>query len=185
MVPATRAAASQRPRARGGGRPGAMRECLARYGNLVWSIARRFDPSDAEDAVQEIFLDLWKSAGRFDPRSARDHVHRDDRAAPVDRSPADARPPPGDGPGRRGRARGGRGRRRPRPLPRAEAVQAAPRSTAAPGAAPSARALDVPGMSHGEIAERTGMPLGTVKAHARRGLISIRAALLGVQEGEP
>src|SRR5436190_14026687 len=44
----------------------AVRECLARYGGLVWSIARRFEPSDAEDAVQEIFLDLWKSAARFD-----------------------------------------------------------------------------------------------------------------------
>jgi RNA polymerase sigma-70 factor (ECF subfamily) len=41
------------------------------------------------------------------------------------------------------------------------------------------------GMSHGEIAAHTGMPLGTVKAHVRRGLISIRNALLGVQPGEP
>ena len=38
------------------------------------------------------------------------------------------------------------------------------------------------GLSHGEIAAQTGMPLGTVKAHARRGLLSIRAALLGVQQ---
>ncbi|MCX5742290.1 MAG: DUF742 domain-containing protein, partial [Proteobacteria bacterium] len=40
--------------------------------------------------------------------------------------------------------------------------------------------LSTHGMSHGEIAASTGMPLGTVKAHARRGLLSIRAALLGV-----
>jgi len=40
------------------------------------------------------------------------------------------------------------------------------------------------GLSHGEIAQQTGMPLGTVKAHARRGLMSIRAALLGVQGEE-
>ena len=40
------------------------------------------------------------------------------------------------------------------------------------------------GMSHNEIAAQTGMPLGTVKAHARRGLMSIRAALLGVQSEE-
>jgi len=39
-------------------------------------------------------------------------------------------------------------------------------------------------MSHNEIAAQTGMPLGTVKAHARRGLMSIRAALLGVQSEE-
>src|SRR4029079_2303035 len=51
-----------------GGDPGAVRDCLARYGSLVWSIARRFEGNDAEDAVQEIFLDLWKSAPRFDPQ---------------------------------------------------------------------------------------------------------------------
>src|SRR3954470_14464574 len=48
----------------------AVRECLARYGGLVWSIARRFEAADAEDAVQEIFLDLWKSAARFDRQIA-------------------------------------------------------------------------------------------------------------------
>src|SRR5687768_17786487 len=48
----------------------AGREVLARYGGLVWSIARRFEAGDAEDAVQEIFLDLWKSAARFDPAIA-------------------------------------------------------------------------------------------------------------------
>src|SRR5262245_66294972 len=48
----------------------AVRECIARYGGLVWSIARRFELADAEDAVQEIFLDLWKSAARFDPNIA-------------------------------------------------------------------------------------------------------------------
>jgi len=40
-------------------------------------------------------------------------------------------------------------------------------------------------MSHGEISAQTGMPLGTVKAHVRRGLMMIRAALLGVQEELP
>ena len=50
----------------GAGDAGAVREVLSRYGGLVWSIAKRFEPSEAEDAVQEIFLDLWKSAGRYD-----------------------------------------------------------------------------------------------------------------------
>ena len=45
----------------------AIDECLDRYGGLVWSLARRLSPTtaDAEDAVQEIFIDLWRSAGRY------------------------------------------------------------------------------------------------------------------------
>jgi RNA polymerase sigma-70 factor (ECF subfamily) len=54
----------------------AVRECLARYGNLVWSLARRFEPTEAEDAVQEVFLDLWKSAPRFDPQIASEQIGR-------------------------------------------------------------------------------------------------------------
>ncbi len=41
------------------------------------------------------------------------------------------------------------------------------------------------GLTHDESARRTGWPLGTVKAHARRGLLRIRQRLLGesVDEG--
>jgi len=42
-----------------------MDRCLDRYGGLVWSLCRRFDPSYAEDAAQEIFIDLWRNAGRY------------------------------------------------------------------------------------------------------------------------
>ena len=44
------------------------------------------------------------------------------------------------------------------------------------------RVLDlsiVQGMSHGEIARRIGIPLGTVKTLVRRGLIKVRQALGG------
>lgn len=46
----------------------AVNECLDRYGNLVWSLARRYlrNAADAEDAVQDIFIDIWSSAGRYD-----------------------------------------------------------------------------------------------------------------------
>ena len=33
--------------------------------------------------------------------------------------------------------------------------------------------------SHGDIATRTGLPLGTVKSHIRRGMDALRAALGG------
>lgn len=43
----------------------AVDEFLERYGGLVWSLAVRLARADAEDAVQEIFIDLWRNAGRF------------------------------------------------------------------------------------------------------------------------
>src|ERR1022692_2431027 len=50
------------------GNQDAIRACIERYGALVWGIARRFfgASADAEDAVQDAFLDLWRSAGRYD-----------------------------------------------------------------------------------------------------------------------
>ena len=47
----------------------AVDECLARYGDLVWSIARRLSKTsaDAEDATQEIFLEIWKNAPKYNP----------------------------------------------------------------------------------------------------------------------
>ena len=160
----------------------AIRECLARYGALVWSIARRFEMGDAEDAVQEIFLDLWKSAARFDPQIASEatFVAMIARRRLIDRQRMRRRRPPTE------------------QLPELPELSAdavgADRSVEAQKAAramnqlrPEQRHVLVlsacHGMSHGEIAAQTGMPLGTVKAHVRRGLQSIRAALLGVQEG--
>ena len=54
------------------GDPLAVQECLDAYGGLVWSLARRMFQSrdDAEDAVQEIFVDIWRNADRFDPAQA-------------------------------------------------------------------------------------------------------------------
>ena len=46
----------------------AVQECLDTYGGLIWSLARRMlpDVNEAEDAVQEIFIEIWKTAERFD-----------------------------------------------------------------------------------------------------------------------
>ena len=50
----------------------AVAACLDRYANLVWSLARRFtsNHTEAEDAVQEIFIALWSNAGRYDSSKA-------------------------------------------------------------------------------------------------------------------
>jgi RNA polymerase sigma-70 factor (ECF subfamily) len=47
----------------------AITELFDRYSRLVWWLARRsaVNASDAEDAVQDVFVLLWKYAGQFDP----------------------------------------------------------------------------------------------------------------------
>ncbi len=164
-----------------GGDRAAVAECIDRHGGLVWSIARRLciDRSEAEDAVQEIFIDLWSSAGRFDPSRSSEaaFVAMIARRRLIDR--------------RR------KGRRRPGAMPLPDAL-------ACPGEGPERRVDDVDeagrasialaslgddqrrvllraiydGKTYAEIAEETGLPLGTVKTHARRGLIRLREALV-------
>lgn len=161
-----------------------MRECLARYGALVWSLARRHTAStaEAEDASQEIFVDLWRSAGRYDAQVASEAAFI---AVIARRRLIDAR---------RKSAR-----RFEAPADVVDTRDERPDPELCTEAALAAKALEqirpeqrevlllatCQGLSHDEIAKETGMPLGTVKAHARRGLSRIRAALLGVQdEGE-
>ena len=167
-----------------GGDAGAVRECLVRYGGLVWSMARRFAPADAEDAVQEIFVDLWKSAGRFDPEVASEPVFvaMIARRRLIDRRRHTNRQPgteaigdlwtiadPSAGPDRC-----------------AEASMAARALGQLRSEQREVLLLSVcVGLSHEEIAAQIGMPLGTVKTHARRGLLRIRAVLLGVEAEEP
>jgi RNA polymerase sigma-70 factor (ECF subfamily) len=155
---------------------GAVRLVIERYGDLIWSIARRFERQEAEDAVQEIFLDLWKSAHRYDPAVATEptFIVMLARRRLVDRR-----------------------RRRDRRLPSQQTdhfpivADSAPGPDIAAEAGLAARAIDglqadqrlvvllsvCHGLTHSEIAEQTKMPLGTVKTHARRGLLAIRAAL--------
>src|SRR5690606_6994966 len=50
----------------------AVSELYDRFGPLVYRMAHQMMPtrSDAEDAVQEIFVRLWRTAGRYDPKRA-------------------------------------------------------------------------------------------------------------------
>jgi RNA polymerase sigma-70 factor (ECF subfamily) len=158
----------------------AVSRCVDRFGPLVWSISRRLSPTrqDAEDAVQEIFLDLWRSADRFDPRVGSETVFVTivARRRLIDRL-------------RRLRAH-----RVLEPLGE-EAMANLPwqddlsEQSAEAQIARTAleqlpieqrRVIDlsvVHGLSHSEIAERTGLPLGTVKTTIRRGLVKVRQAL--------
>jgi RNA polymerase sigma-70 factor (ECF subfamily) len=163
----------------------AVKACLARFGPIVWGLALRMSPSraDAEDAVQDIFLDLWTHGGRYDAARAseeafvaviarrrlidkRRHAARRPALAPIEQA--------------------------------AEAVSLADSGETVAEAGLAARAMrSLPdeqrevlrlsvaqGLTHDEIAAQTGMPLGTVKSHARRGIIRIRSILFGEGTGE-
>jgi RNA polymerase sigma-70 factor (ECF subfamily) len=157
----------------------AVRQCLDRYGGLVWALARRHcgDAVEAEDAVQEIFVELWRHARRFDPARAseRTFVAMVARRRLIDRHRRRARRPEWVGldDERLAATRGD-------PSLGAEA-----RRVVGELAHLSAEQRDVlwlstvEGLSHTEIARQTGMPLGTVKSHARRGLMQLRARLEG------
>ena len=157
----------------------AVQECIEMYSGLVWSLARRMtrSPADAEDAVQEIFLDLWKSAGRFEPERAAektfvamvarrrliDLLRRAERRPQLTAIPEDFDFP---------------GDQQERLEQSVEVALAARALTALKPEQRRVLLLSVyHGMSHGEIVENTGLPLGTVKSHIRRGLAEIRASL--------
>lgn len=164
----------------------AVRDVLDLYGGLVWAVARRFstNQSDAEDAVQEIFLDVWKSAPRYDPGLAgeatfiamiarRRLIDRRRRASrrldPV--SASEAVMPSVESVGEN------------RGAPEEAAMAASALSMLRPEQQQVLRLSILQGLPHESIAESTGLPLGTVKTHIRRGLIRIRQILQDARPG--
>lgn len=163
----------------------AIEACIARYGGLVWSLASKFskDRSETEDAVQEIFIDLWRSASRYDAKRSQEvtFVAMIARRRLIDR--------------RRRAVR--------RDVPRSDSALTdlengdQVRMESTPDAKIAAAVIqELPeerrnimrlaiyeGMTHSEIASETGIPLGTVKSHMRRGLGMIRDRLLGGKGG--
>ena len=55
------------------GENGSFELLIEKYGNLVWSIGKKFlyRQSDLEDAVQEVFIAIWKSADKYDASKAK------------------------------------------------------------------------------------------------------------------
>jgi RNA polymerase sigma factor (sigma-70 family) len=163
------------------GDTGAVAECVDTFGGLVWSLARRLlnRPAEAEDAVQEVFIALWKSASRFDPSIASEttFVAMIARRRLIDRQRRNTRRPEGE----------------PvaiEDLP-LSALEEADQLELQDEAAKAMAALELlkpeqrnvlhlavcQGWPHQLIADRLGLPLGTVKTHVRRGLIKVREEL--------
>jgi RNA polymerase sigma-70 factor (ECF subfamily) len=158
----------------------AVNECVDTYGNLVWCIARRFSKTraDAEDAAQEIFIDIWKNAARFDQAKSPEGAfialiaHR----RMIDKLRAS--------------------KRHPQPssfeiVLQQQASNAHTKLQMYFDVKPALEALSklkfnqkqviamsiYDGMSHREISETIGMSLGTVKTNIRRGLQKIRNSI--------
>ena len=148
------------------------------HGRLVHAVCRKtLDEHTAHDVTQEVFVSAWKARDQYDPskgtlaawlvgiakRRIIDHLrsegrHADRRAA----APLEHVDPDGESDLSRTVDR----------MVVADALRTLPD-----------RARDVivlayiDGLTHQEITERTGLPLGTVKSDIRRGLGRIRSCL--------
>lgn len=161
------------------GNADAIATCMDRYANLVWSLALKncADRASAEDAVQDIFLQLWQVAGRYDESLASEatFVAMIARRRLIDLY-----------------------RRRKDPVPigvdweirdesqsvadsaelKDEALKAEAFLSELPPDQQRVLRLSIyDGLSHSCIARETGLSLGTVKTHIRRGLIDLRGRL--------
>ena len=165
----------------------AMEQCITKFGPLVWSIAKRHvhDHSALEDIVQETFTDLWKSAKRYNPAIATEStfVGLLARRRAIDFARKESRRPQFES------------------LPDADSL---PHASTESSAALLCESKDVraalkelpeetqrifslhfdEGMTHPEIVEKTGLPLGTVKTRLRRGLIDLRNKFRRLDSGQ-
>lgn len=158
------------------GEESAVQDCIDQYGGLVWSLARRMTPNkeEAEDAVQEIFIDLWKSSARFDSKQASEKtfIAMVARRRLIDRlRQADRRPQI-----QQLEESGDFGDNQHSWMEKT--VDAGIASEIMRELKPDQqKVLELSirwGMSHGEIAMVTKMAIGTVKSHIRRGMALIR-----------
>lgn len=160
------------------GQTGAIRECLDRYGDFVWSLSHRYLRAlgdDVDDAVQEIFIELWRSAPRFDPAigsepafiatiAHRRLISRQRRAGRHRSVSIDSVAEPAD-----------RARLRDPAQLQDEARSAAEAFSRLSDEERHIIELSLyHGLTHERIAAHVNIPVGTVKTRIRRGLIRLR-----------
>lgn len=169
------------------GQPEAIATCLDRYGGLVWSLARRNCPDEqtAEDAVQDIFVKIWQAADRFDANLASEATfvamiarrrlidlyrkRRPDSTIAVDTDSLQ-------------RYEDAQRDAASRAELMDDARQAEDFLAELPQQQQDVIRLSVyDGLSHMRIAESTGIALGTVKTHIRRGLGELQRRLFAAK----
>lgn len=167
----------------------AVKECIARFGGLVWALARRsgLPESELDDAVHDIFTELWHNGHKYDPGIASEAAfvaiiarrRLIDRRRRISRRPASSELTEFNGGAAVGPAPGAR------PEVAEEAASAARALESLSAEQQRVLRLSVyEGLSHELISRATGLPLGTVKTHARRGLMRLRE-MLGAPKPSP
>lgn len=171
----------------------AVADCLKQYGGLVWSLARRFCPDHqtAEDAVQDIFMHIWQVAEKFDATLASEttYIAMIARRRLIDMSRRKS--------WKLSRAAGGEENQFEQITAKAmraeerielndEAAKAAQLLKELPEAQQQVLRLSIyEGLSHSRIASHTGLSLGTVKTHIRRGLSKLRESIFQAEKVSP
>jgi RNA polymerase sigma-70 factor (ECF subfamily) len=154
----------------------------------VWSLAKRLsrDTAALEDAVQEIFIAIWKNAGRYDPAKASEptFIAMIARRRIIDRQRRVARSPTLEA--LEDTSAGAEHAE----FAEVDLGDEARRARAAMALlSHDQRRLIlmsvVEGRTHQEIATATGIPLGTVKSHIRRGLDKTAQILRSREEESP
>lgn len=160
----------------------ALRDLYEALARNVYALALRMTDSkeDAEEVLQDTFVTAYRTADRFDPRrgSVRAWLYTIARNGCRMRLRAQASRPRADGavaPDRLGSSHGPRGP--DGAIDRLTVEQAF--ATLSDDEARLLEASFFSGLSHAEIAERDGVPLGTVKSRIRRAMLKAREALAG------
>lgn len=152
-----------------------LREAYDAHGRLVYSICRRaLDDEAAKDVTQEVFVSAWRGREQFDPsrgtlgawlvgitkRRIVDHLRSEGRHANrrAGESAAEAGAPEDE-----------RIEQVVDQVVVADALRSLPSRTRQ-----VIELAYVHDLTHHDIADETGLPLGTVKSDIRRGLLRIR-----------
>jgi len=161
--------------------PRALKDCYAALSPMVLAYLRKFVPRDeAEDVLQQVFLDVWRSRASFDPerrlepwvlriahRRAVDHLRRQSR------SPDDPQVELPDDVADLDRASARFADRF------ADAVLVRDALETLPAEQRETLVLAYYGdFTQSQIAGRLGVPLGTVKARSSRGLRHLASVLV-------